>query len=154
MHDSVEEMLIRIREDGLTNVFDRFEAQEKIRCKFCQQGLSCQFCSQGPCRLTEKADLGVCGIGPDAMAMRRQLLHNAMGAATYSHHDYQAFRTLKSTGEGKTPFKIKDENKLKWMCQKLGIDIYSKDNNHLAIELGDFLEAEMHVQIQEDYRCL
>lgn len=44
-HDSVEEMLKRIREDGMSNVFDRYAAQEKIRCKFCLEGLSCQLCS-------------------------------------------------------------------------------------------------------------
>jgi carbon-monoxide dehydrogenase catalytic subunit len=30
-HDSVEEMLIRIREDGLSSMFSRWEPQEKIR---------------------------------------------------------------------------------------------------------------------------
>jgi len=40
-HDSVEEMLPRIREDGMSNAFDRYAQQEKIRCKFCLQGLSC-----------------------------------------------------------------------------------------------------------------
>ncbi|MGB4511044.1 MAG: hypothetical protein WBI31_05190, partial [Thermacetogeniaceae bacterium] len=50
-HDSVEEMLKRIREDGLSNVFDRWALQEKIRCKFCLQGMSCQLCSNGPCRI-------------------------------------------------------------------------------------------------------
>ncbi len=34
-----------------------------------------------------------------------------MGAGTYSHHAYEAFRTLKATAEGKTPFTIKDVNK-------------------------------------------
>lgn len=53
-HDSVEEMLKRIREDGMSNVFDRWVLQEKIRCKFCLQGLSCQLCSNGPCRINEK----------------------------------------------------------------------------------------------------
>lgn len=145
MHDSVEEMLKRIREDGLTNVFDRWADQEKIRCKFCLEGLSCKFCSQGPCRISEKSGAvrGVCGIEADAMAMRFQLLTNVMGAATYGHHAYQAFRTLKSTGEGKTPFKIADMDKLKWMCEKLGIDT-NKDTNQLAVELADFLESEMH----------
>lgn len=47
-HQSVEEMLNRIREDGMSNVFDRWVQQEKIRCKFCLQGLSCQLCSQVP----------------------------------------------------------------------------------------------------------
>lgn len=71
-HDSVEEMLIRIRDDGLSSVFSRWGEQEKIRCKFCLQGLSCQLCTQGPCRISEKvgAVKGVCGINADAMAMR------------------------------------------------------------------------------------
>lgn len=149
-HDSVEEMLVRIREDGLTNVFDRYALQEKIRCKFCLQGLSCQLCSNGPCRISEKGgqDRGVCGIGPDAMAMRKLLLTNIMGAGTYSHHAYEAFRTLKATGEGKTPFKIKDVNKLKWMCEKLGINT-NQDTNQMAIQLADLLNAQMNIGVDE-----
>ncbi len=143
-HDSVEEMLKRIREDGMSNVFDRWVLQEKIRCKFCLQGLSCQLCSQGPCRISEKGgqDKGVCGIGPDAMAMRNFLLRNIMGAGTYSHHAYEAYRTLRATAEGKTPFKIADPGKLKWLCEKVGIDT-SQDINQMAIQLADFLEKEM-----------
>lgn len=80
-HDSVEEMVKRIREDGLSNVFDRYALQEKIRCKFCLEGVSCKFCSQGPCRISVKGgqDKGVCGIGADAMAIRTLLLQNIMG---------------------------------------------------------------------------
>ena len=143
-HDSVEEMLKRIREDGMSNVFDRWASQEKIRCKFCLEGLSCQLCSQGPCRINLKGEQekGVCGIGPDAMAMRNMLLRNIMGAGTYSHHAYEAFRTLRATGEGKTPFTIKDVDKLKWMCEKVGINT-NQDTNKMAIDLANFLEAEM-----------
>lgn len=143
-HDSVEEMLTRIREDGLSNVFDRWTLQEKIRCKFCLEGLSCKLCSQGPCRISEKGGQtkGVCGIGPDAMAMRELLLQNIMGAGTYSHHAYEAYRTLRATAQGKTPFKISDENKLKWMCKKVGIAT-DKDINSMAVELADLLESEM-----------
>ncbi len=145
-HDSVEEMVKRIREDGMSNVFDRYAQQEKIRCKFCLEGLSCQLCSQGPCRISMKTgqDKGVCGIGPDAMAMRTLLLQNIMGAGTYSHHAYEAFRTLKATAQGKTSFTIKDRNKLKWMCEKLGIDT-NQDINRMAIELADVLDAQMKV---------
>ena len=143
-HDSVEEMLKRIREDGLSNAFDRYALQEKIRCKFCLEGLSCQLCSDGPCRISEKGgqDKGVCGIGPDAMAMRTLLLHNIMGAGTYSHHAYEAFRTLKETALGKTCFKLTDTNKLKWMCEKVGIDTNQGDNQ-MAEQLADLLNAEM-----------
>lgn len=150
-HDSVEEMLKRIREDGLTNVFDRFAQQEKMRCKFCSQGLSCQLCSNGPCRWIEDKgiDKGVCGIGPDANAMRKFLIQNTLGAGTYSHHAYEAYRTLKSIGEGTSPFKINDENKLKWMCEKLGIDT-NQNVNKMAVQLAEFLEAQQHIGVDED----
>lgn len=143
-HDSVEEMLKRIKEDGLSSVFSRWDNQEKIRCKFCLEGLSCQLCTQGPCRISEKAGAikGVCGIGPDAMAMRNLLMRNIMGAATYAHHAYEAFRTLKATGEGKTSFKITDADKLKFMCEKVGIDT-NQDVNKLAIQLADLFDKEM-----------
>ncbi|MHB1152569.1 MAG: anaerobic carbon-monoxide dehydrogenase catalytic subunit [Eubacteriales bacterium] len=143
-HDSVEEMLVRIREDGLSNVFDRYASQEKIRCRFCLEGLSCQLCSHGPCRISEKSgqDKGVCGIGADAMAMRTLLLHNIMGAGTYSHHAYEAFRTLKAAAQGRNNFKIKDTAKLKWLCGLVGIDAAKKEAD-IAVELADFLMAEM-----------
>ena len=145
-HDSVEEMLKRIRDDGLSSVFSRWPEQEKIRCTFCLQGISCQLCTQGPCRISEKtgATKGVCGIGPDAMAMRNLLMRNIMGAATYGHHAYEAFRTLKATGEGKTPFKITDVDKLKWMCEKTGINT-NQDVNQMAIQLAELLDKEMKV---------
>lgn len=149
-HDSVEEMVKRIRKDGMSNVFDRYASQEKIRCKFCLQGLSCQLCSNGPCRINDKGvpDKGVCGITADAMAMRNFLLKNIMGAGTYSHHAYEAFRTLKATAEGKTPFKITDVDKLKWMCEKLGINT-NQGINDMAIELSVLLENQQKVGIED-----
>lgn len=150
-HHSVEEMLIRIRDDGLSSVFSRWDEQEKIRCTFCLQGLSCQLCTMGPCRINDKAgaDKGVCGIGPDAMAMRNLLMRNIMGAATYAHHAFEAFRTLKATGEGKTSFKITDVDKLKSLCEKVGINT-NQDINMLAIQLADFFDKEMKVNPDQD----
>jgi len=149
-HDSVEEMVEKIREDGMTNVFDRWAQQEKIRCKFCLEGLSCQLCSHGPCRwIVDKGiDKGVCGIGPDANAMRKLLIQNTLGAGTYSHHAYEAFRTLKAIGEGKSPFKIKDENKLRWMCEKVGIDS-NQDINKMAVQLSELLEGQQNIGVED-----
>ena len=145
-HDSVEEMLIRIRDDGLSSVFSRYEEQEKIRCKFCLQGLSCQLCTNGPCRINEQKgpEKGACGIGADAMAMRNLLMKNIMGAATYAHHAYEAFRTLKETGKGNTSFQITDTEKLKWMCEKTGIST-SQSISEMATCLAELLDREMKV---------
>lgn len=150
-HDSVEEMVKRIRKDGMSNVFDRYASQEKIRCKFCLQGMSCQLCSNGPCRISEKTgqDKGVCGITGDAMAMRNFLLKNIMGAGTYSHHAYEAFRTLKATAEGKTPFKITDTGKLIWMCEKVGINI-NQEIEDMAVELSVLLEDQQKIGAEDE----
>ncbi len=154
-HDSVEEMLIRIRDDGLSSVFSRWDPQEKIRCNFCMAGLSCWLCTNGPCRINEKtgAEKGACGIGPDAMAMRNMLIRNIMGAATYGHHAYEAFRTLKATGEGKTPFRIKDEEKLKQLCAAVGI-VSNQDISQLAIQLADFFDRELKVTPDEESKMV
>lgn len=144
IHDSVQEMYERLHQDGMSNTFDRFEPQEKIRCGFCSAGVSCQLCTNGPCRISEKAgaDLGVCGITPDAMAMRDMLLRNAMGASTYAHHAYEAFRTLKSTVEGKTPYKITDQQKLMWFAGECGVSTNGTPEQ-VASWLADFLIYEL-----------
>lgn len=76
------------------------------------------------------------------------LLRNIMGAATYSHHAYEAFRTLRATAEGKTPFKITDVDKLRWMCSKVGINT-NQDINQMAKDLADVLETQMKIGVEE-----
>ena len=87
-HESVLKVYERIRQDGMTNIWDRYEAQgfgdPDKRCPFCMGGVRCDLCSNGPCRAdAEKGKRGVCGISADGMAMRMMLLRNVMGASTY-----------------------------------------------------------------------
>lgn len=155
-HDSVQEMYEkRLKPDGMSTVFDRMDPQGKIRCSFCTEGVSCQLCSNGPCRISQKsgAELGVCGISPDAMAMRDMLLRNVMGTATYSHHAFMAFSTLKATAQGKTPFKITDKDKLYDMANKLAIDT-SGTQEQVAERLADFFIAEMSHDYQEPSKVI
>ncbi len=119
-HKSVVEMYSVLNKDGMTNTFDRFDAQG-TRCTFCDQGISCQLCSNGPCRIKAGADRGSCGIDADGMAMRNMLFLNTMGTATYTFHAKEVAKTLKATALGKTPFQIKDEAKLRSLAEKLGI---------------------------------
>lgn len=155
-HDSVQEMYEkRLVPDNMSNVFDRFDPQDKIRCNFCEVGLSCQLCSNGPCRISEKsgAESGVCGISPDAMAMRDMLLRNVMGTSTYTHHAFMAFSTLRSTAQGKTPFKITDKDKLYEMCQKL--DISTEGSlGEVAERLANYFIAELSNDYQEPSKII
>ncbi len=139
-HESIREMYRKLKEDGMTNLWDRWAAQEQIRCKsFCAKGLSCQFCSNGPCRIIPgKLERGACGMDGDGMAMRYMLLRNAMGLSTYTYHAREVAKTLVATGEGKTPFKISDVAKLKDFAGRLGLDT-NKPPESLAVELGRFM---------------
>ncbi len=145
VHPSIQEMYQRLKEDNISNTFDRFPAQEKIRCNFCSAGLSCQLCTNGPCRISDKtgATLGVCGIDRNAMAMRDMLLRNVMGTATYSYQAYEGFRTLKATALGQTPYTIKDKEKLYDFSKKLGVDTTGNEKD-VAIRLADKLQWELH----------
>ncbi len=120
-HASVNAQYEVVAADALTNVADRYDAQGK-RCPFCEQGLRCSICSQGPCRITPKSPRGVCGIDAAGLVMRNMVHINVMGLAAYSSHTREVARTLIATGEGKSPFEIRDEAKLNFLAKVLGVD--------------------------------
>jgi len=121
-HESVNTMRERTRSRGEETVFDRMEAQGDLgtrRCGFCEKGIRCALCSQGPCRITERAPRGVCGIDADGMAMRNFLLQNTMGTATYTYHAVQVMKTLAEAREGGT-YEIRDWAKLETLADIVG----------------------------------
>lgn len=144
-HESVREMYKKLKEDGMTNLWDRWVAQEQIRCKsFCAKGLSCQFCSNGPCRIIPgKLERGACGMDGDGMAIRYMLLRNAMGLSTYTYHAREVAKTLIATGEGKTPYRISDTEKLRAFAGQLGLNTGSPVDR-LAVELGQLILSMMN----------
>lgn len=139
-HESVREMYRKIKEDGVSNIWDRWNAQERVRCKsFCAKGLSCQLCSNGPCRIIpDKLMRGACGMDGDGMPIRYMLLRNALGLSTYTYHAREVAQTLIATGEGKTPYNITDSVKLRTLCRKLGLNM-DKSDRELVVSLGRFM---------------
>lgn len=119
-HETVNLMHEVLKKDEVSNVADRFEAQGN-RCSFCEMGLSCQLCSNGPCRISKRAERGVCGIDANGMVMRNLLHKNIMGISAYTYHAREAAETLKATALGDTPFSIKDEEKLRSLANSLSI---------------------------------
>ncbi|MEO2065190.1 MAG: carbon monoxide dehydrogenase, partial [Desulfurobacteriaceae bacterium] len=121
-HESVNYMYTKVKEAGLSNVADRFEAMEQVRCKFCKEGVSCQLCSMGPCRITSKTPRGVCGIDAHGIVMRNMLIKANMGLAAYTYHCREAALTLLETAKGNTVYEIKDPSKIDALAQVLGVD--------------------------------
>ena len=140
-HESVNEMYEKVKKDGVTNIVDRYNAQEKGRCPFCSKGLSCKLCSMGPCRISEKNPYGACGIDAAGMTVRNFVHLNMLGTEAYTYHAIEAAKTLKATAEGKTPYEIRDVEKLKWFAEQLGIE--GNDVKELAIKVADFVIADL-----------
>jgi carbon-monoxide dehydrogenase catalytic subunit len=153
-HPSVHKMYERIKKDGMNNIWDRYEAQgmggdPDKRCPFCLAGTRCDLCSNGPCRADASKDKrGVCGITADGMAMRMMLLRNVMGASTYQYHTDQTVKTLRATARGKTPYEIKEPDKLTAFAQRLGVDT-SGPIEEVALRLCDFVEADFNRKYYE-----
>ncbi|MFP3898537.1 MAG: anaerobic carbon-monoxide dehydrogenase catalytic subunit [Dehalococcoidia bacterium] len=153
-HDSVRRVYDRLKEDGMNNIWDRYEAQglggkPDQRCPFCMGGVRCDLCSNGPCRADVARDKrGVCGITGDGMAMRMMLLRNVLGASTYHYHTEQTIKTLRATARGQTPFHITEKNKLNEFAARLGIDNSGTAEN-TALALCDFAEADFNRKADE-----
>ena len=158
-HESVVKMYEKIKSDGMSNLWDRYEAQglggnPDQRCAFCMAGTRCDLCSNGPCRADAAKDKrGVCGITADGMAMRMMLLRNVMGATTYQYHTDQTVNTLRATAAGKTPFKITEPGKLKDFASRLGVDV-SGSPEEIAGRLCDFVEADFNRKHHEPSRIV
>jgi len=146
-HETVNAQYEVVAADGLSNVADRFEAQGN-RCKFCTDGLRCSICSQGPCRITPKSPRGACGIDAAGMVMRGVMQQNIMGIAAYTHHTRDVASTLIATGEGKTPFGIKDEAKLDLLAGVLGVD--EPDVMARAVAVGKGIIASLSQGTDEE----
>ena len=153
-HKSVRQVYKRIKEDGMDNIWDRYEAQglggnPDQRCPFCMGGIRCDLCSNGPCRAdVAKGKKGVCGITGDGMAMRMMLLRNVLGASTYHYHTEQTVKTLRATANGETPFKITEKDKLNVFAQRMGIPT-SGTEAETAIRLCDFVQADFNRKFDE-----
>ncbi|HCJ78580.1 MAG TPA: hypothetical protein DHV84_00905 [Desulfotomaculum sp.] len=80
---------------------------------FAPKDCPCQLCSNGSCRIIpDKIERGVCGIDGDGLVMRNMVHKLNMGIAAYTYHCKEAAQTLKATALGKTPFSLKDVDKL------------------------------------------
>jgi carbon-monoxide dehydrogenase catalytic subunit len=153
-HESVRKAYKRIKNDNMSNIWDRYEAQgmggnPDQRCPFCMAGVRCDLCSNGPCRADAAKDKrGVCGITADGMAMRMMLLRNVLGASTYHYHADQTIKTLRATAKGKTPFEIREPEKLESFARRLGIKT-SGPAAEIALKLCDFVEADFNRKYYE-----
>jgi len=141
VHKATCDMYALTKEKGITTSFDRWEAQQP-QCTFGKQGICCQLCSHGPCRISAKAPEGICGATADTIVARNLVRLVTHGAAAYAHHLEELCHTIKATAQGKTPYRIIDETKLRDVAGTLGLDA-DGPVDEIATELADAILNEL-----------
>jgi carbon-monoxide dehydrogenase catalytic subunit len=146
-HDSTNELYKRTKDKGIETVWDRYKNQQP-QCGFGMQGICCQLCSHGPCRITKKADRGICGATRDTIVARNLVRLTAHGAAAYTYHVKKIIKTLRAAASGEGPYTIKDEEKLRAVASAVGLDT-KLPTNDLVVALCDVLESDLHKDTNE-----
>lgn len=123
---------------GIPTVFDRFKTQQP-QCKYGTTGVCCRLCHMGPCRISAKGPLGICGANADTITARNLLREIAAGTAAHSDHGRGLVQTLKrvANGEGGS-YKITDPRRLREVAKAFDIAVDDRGDLEIAAELADF----------------
>ncbi len=121
--------------------------RQKNQCAFGTKGVCCRICHMGPCRITPKSPLGVCGADEDTIVARNFLQEVAGGSAAHSDHGRHLVLLLKKIGQGRGGgYTIKDEAALRRAAASYGIDAGVLAVNELAVRLAEVMIAEFASQ--------
>ena len=140
--EDAHQMLRKAERDGIETAWDRL-AQQTPHCKFGESGVCCRICTMGPCRVSKKAPLGVCGADADVIVARNFGRFLAGGAAGHSDHGRDCIEAFHAVAHGKTEdYHIRDEAKMLRIAAELGIAVEGRAVLDVAKDLADeFFES-------------
>jgi carbon-monoxide dehydrogenase catalytic subunit len=139
---AAQEMIARMADAGQQNAWDRLELQLP-QCGFGKQGICCRICTMGPCRITKKAKLGVCGADVDTIVARNFLRAVAAGVSAHSDHGRTVAEVFIATAKGQAgDYKFKDTTKLYKLAEELGVKTKDRSVTDIALDIGHIALAE------------
>lgn len=150
---AVRDMILRAEQIGFDTAFDRFDRQ-KPQCNFGMAGICCKICNMGPCRITPKANRGVCGADADLIVARNLLRAGAAGAAQHGMHAREVILNLKWAAEGKLDVPIIGAQKVFSTAKAFGIETENRSVNEVASELADTLLEDLSRAVPDDYKTI
>jgi len=143
---AVLDMMEKAEAEGIGTAFSR--ADETKPCPIGHEGSCCKNCHMGPCRLTGKTTVGICGATKGTVVARNLARMTAAGAAAHSDHGRGMAMTLLAAVEGEAPdYQIKDEKKLKAVAGYLNVPVDGRSKEEIALDvakvaLGEFGRQE------------
>ena len=139
---AAQEMIIRMAEAHQQNAWDRLETQLP-QCGFGKQGVCCRICMMGPCRISKKAPLGVCGADVDTIVARNLLRAIAAGVSAHSDHGRTVAKVFLASAKGNAKdYKFKDTRKLFKLATELGVKIKDRSVTDIALDVGNIALSE------------
>jgi anaerobic carbon-monoxide dehydrogenase catalytic subunit len=139
---AAQEMISRMAEMGQQNAWDRLEMQLP-QCGFGKQGVCCRICSMGPCRISKKASVGICGADADTIVARNYLRIVAAGVAAHSDHGRTVAEVFLAAARGEAPdYRIKDTVKLNKLAKEFGVETAGRSPQDIAVDVGEIALAE------------
>lgn len=142
MDPAALELLALAEEQNMDTLWDR-QAKMDPQCGYGELGLCCRICLQGPCRINPFGDepkKGICGARDYTIVGRNLLRMIAGGAAAHSDHGRHIAHAFLHMVDGHAPaYKIKDENKLKLVAERVGIETEGKDIMAIAREVATMM---------------
>ncbi len=142
IHEDARAMLARAKADGIETAWDRLQHQTP-HCNFGEGGVCCRNCVMGPCRISKKAPLGVCGADADVIVARNFGRFVAGGAAGHSDHGRDCIEALEAVVHGETSdYELADPDKLMRIAAELGIETHDRDVMDVGKELVELFFAD------------
>lgn len=113
-------MLDHLAGAGIETVLDRLEAQSP-QCTFGLDGTCCRMCQWGPCRITSRSPLGVCGRDLRLITMAGLLRAVAAGASAQTMHAREMALTLQAITRGEVALSPKGTGRLRELGNALSV---------------------------------
>jgi len=148
------EMIELAEQNNLEIVWDRKKRMQP-QCVFGLSGICCRICTMGPCRITKKAERGICGATADVIVARNFARMVAGGAAAHSDHGRGIVKTILDLAQGKTSgFEILDPEKLKKLANEHDVETMDRDIMEIAEEvagksLGEFGQQDGELRFMQ-----
>jgi carbon-monoxide dehydrogenase catalytic subunit len=140
------ELLVKAETDSIATCFSRMDTQRN-QCRFGQDGLCCRICHMGPCKITSKSPLGVCGANADTIVARNFLREVVGGTAAHSDHSRRLVLRLKKVAAGKgNGYQIKDERALRYAARLYKIEESGRPKEDVAYDLANLFLEEFSSQ--------
>lgn len=140
------EALKKAEADCVDTCFSRMDTQQN-QCGFGKSGVCCRICHMGPCRITKKSPLGVCGADADTIVARNFLREVVGGAAAHSDHGRHLVLRLRKVAQGQGGgYEIKDEAALRRAANLYGVEEEGRPAPDVALELCEVFLQEFCAQ--------